>query len=265
MTEHQAASDGDESWHESWRVDRQRSIKLQVYRFLRQAIVDARLAPGRALSEKELAQRLGVSRTPAREALSKLADDGLVTILPQAGTFVAPLSFAGVVDAQYLREVLECAGAAELAQTIRPEDAMALDRIIDAQKSAAATGDLALFHAQDEAFHKHLTVLAGHPSVWPVIDQAKTQLDRVRRLSLPDAGRPAVAIRQHEAVVAALRAHDGPAASRAMGQHLREVLKILDDLHARAPALFLPGGGTAPKATPARRRGALRDGFRFGP
>lgn len=264
MTEHQAASDGDDRWHESWRVDRQRSIKLQVYRFLRQAIVDARLPPGRALSEKELALRLGVSRTPAREALSKLADDGLVTILPQAGTFVAPLSFAGVVDAQYLREVLECAGVAELAQTIRPEDAAELDRIIDAQKRAAAAGDLAAFHIQDEAFHRHLTALAGHPSVWPVIDQAKTQLDRVRRLSLPDAGRPDVAIRQHAAVLAALRAHDGPAAAEAMRRHLREVLKILDELHARAPALFLPGGETAPGTPPTRRRGTVRDGFRFG-
>jgi len=75
-----------EGWLEGWRIDRDRSIKLQVYGVLRQAIVGARLSPGRGLSEKDLAELMAVSRTPVREALSKLADEGLVPDVRESTT-----------------------------------------------------------------------------------------------------------------------------------------------------------------------------------
>src|SRR4051812_28202016 len=80
----------------------------QVYDLLRESIVTAELEPGRQLSENELAGRLGVSRTPVREALVRLRDDRLVEIVPQLGTFVAPISGRAVADAQFVREALEC-------------------------------------------------------------------------------------------------------------------------------------------------------------
>lgn len=261
------------SWHEGWAIDRDRSIKLQVYGVLRQAIVGARLAPGRGLSEKDLAELLGVSRTPVREALSKLADEGLVVILPQAGSFVAPLSYDGVIDAQYIRELLECGVVGDLARRMTTEDLAGLGALIAAQKQAVAADDLSGFHALDEEFHRTLARLSGHPSVWTAIDQAKMQIDRVRRLSLPDPGRPAIAIAQHEAILAALGARDVRAAGTAMRRHLREVLKILDELRARVPGFFLPGGdgehpaGLAPVAVSqraGRRRAPVRNGYRFG-
>jgi DNA-binding GntR family transcriptional regulator len=279
----------DDTWHDGWTLDRARSasiepgrspaiepdlsIKLQVYGVLRQAIIGARLAPGRGLSEKDLAALLGVSRTPVREALSKLADDGLITILPQAGSFVAPLSYAGVVDAQYIRELLECGVVSDLARRVTAADLAALEALIARQKQSVADGDLASFHGLDEEFHRTLALQSGHPSVWNAVDQAKMQIDRVRRLSLPDPGRPAVAIAQHEAILAALTRRDVRAASAAMRRHLREVLKILDDLRTRVPGFFLPGGdgdhptGRVPPAAPrraGRRRAPVRNGYRFG-
>jgi len=262
------------AWHEG-AIDpaRSTSIKLQVYGVLRQAIIGARLAPGAGLSEKDLATLLGVSRTPIREALSKLADDGLITILPQAGSFVAPLSYAGVVDAQYIRELLECGVAADLARGISDTDLAVLAALIAAQRQAVVEGELARFHALDEEFHRTLALQSGHPSVWNAVDQAKMQIDRVRRLSLPDPGRPAVAIAQHEAIVAALGERDARAAAAAMRRHLREVLKILDDLRTRVPGYFLPGGdgehptGRLPAAAvprTRRRRSPVRNGYRFG-
>ncbi|HEV2675108.1 MAG TPA: FCD domain-containing protein [Aliidongia sp.] len=262
----------DPTWHDGWAIDRRRSIKLQVYGVLRQAIVGARLAPGHGLSEKDLADLLGVSRTPVREALSKLADEGLVVILPQAGSFVAPISHAGVIDAQYIRELLECGVVADLARRVTDEDLGHLAALIAAQKRAVADGDLSSFHGLDEEFHRTLARLSGHPSVWTAIDQAKMQIDRVRRLSLPDPGRPAVAIAQHEVILAALAARDTRAAGAAMRRHLREVLKILDELRARVPGFFLPGGDGAHPAglalaaakPPGRRRAPVRNGYRFG-
>jgi DNA-binding GntR family transcriptional regulator len=257
----------ERDWLEGWDIDRGRSIKLQVYGVLRQAIVSAALRPGRGLSEKELAEVLGVSRTPVREALSKLADEGLVTILPQSGSFVAPLSYQGVVDALYIRELLECGVVRDLALRIAPDDVAALGAVITAQKQAVKAGDLAGFHALDEEFHRTLALQSGHPSVWTAIDQVKTQIDRVRRLSLPVAGRPAMAIAQHEAILDALCRRDTQAVETATRQHLREVLKKLDDLRESMPAYFLPGGSvtTAPAALPRerRRRAPVRNGYRF--
>jgi GntR family transcriptional regulator, rspAB operon transcriptional repressor len=258
-----------EDWLGDWQLDRSRSIKRQVYATLRRAIVEGRLLPGRALSEQEFAERLGVSRTPVREALSKLADDLLVSIFPQAGSFVAPISYAAVVDAEYIREALECAVVADLARTASEDDLGDLQQLLERQTAAATGGDLAGFHALDEGFHKRMAERSGHPSVWPVIDQAKLQIDRVRMLSLPDPGRPFVAIAQHRVIVEALEARQPAAATRAMRRHLREVIRILDELRSRQPSLFLPTEGTAARAGIAvprrqRTRAPLRHGYRFG-
>src|SRR4051794_32801525 len=83
--------------------------RAQAYTALRDAIVSAQLAPGRQISENELASLLGVSRTPIREALQRLSEERLVAIVPQLGTFVTHISEAGLSDAQFVREALECA------------------------------------------------------------------------------------------------------------------------------------------------------------
>jgi len=85
------------------------AISPQIYERLRRAITTLELAPSESVSEKDLAQKLGVSRTPVREALIRLADEGLIDVLPQRGTFVAPIRLQDVEDAQFIREALEVA------------------------------------------------------------------------------------------------------------------------------------------------------------
>src|SRR3954465_11416261 len=108
----------------------------QVYDRLRASIVTAELEPGRQLSENELAGRLGVSRTPVREALVRLRDDRLVEIVPQLGTFVAPISDRAVGDAQFVREALECAALRAAAPRVTAEDLDALEQNLAAQERA---------------------------------------------------------------------------------------------------------------------------------
>ena len=81
----------------------------QVYALLQEEIATIRIPPGTALSEKMLAERLGVSRTPVREALIRLSEDGLVYIVPKSGTFVSPIDVDAVLDAHLIRESLLCA------------------------------------------------------------------------------------------------------------------------------------------------------------
>src|SRR3954471_16619006 len=112
------------------------TARARVYANLRDAIVRADLAPGRQLSENELAASLGVSRTPVREALQRLRDDRLVEIVPQLGTFVSPISTRAVADAQFVREALECAAIRLAAVNAVPADVLALRAILGRQEAA---------------------------------------------------------------------------------------------------------------------------------
>src|ERR671938_632674 len=115
--------------------------RTQVYATLRDAIIRAELAPGRKLSENELANWLGVSRTPIREALVRLRDERLVAIVPQYGTFVSQISPQAVSDAQFLREALECAAIREAATLATEDDIALLEENLRAQERAEERGD----------------------------------------------------------------------------------------------------------------------------
>src|SRR3954447_13952822 len=104
--------------------------RLAVYGALRTAIVATELEPGRQISENEVADMLGVSRTPVREAVARLRDDQLVEVVPQLGTFVSRISVAGVDDAQFLREALECSAVRLAAERADAGDVSELGALL---------------------------------------------------------------------------------------------------------------------------------------
>ena len=122
----------------------------QVYAALRAAIVSAELEPGRRLSENELADLLGVSRTPVREALARLRDERLVAIVPQLGTFVTLISPAAVEDAAFVREALECAAIRRATERIVDGGLSDLQANLAAQERAEEQGDTDAFDALDD-------------------------------------------------------------------------------------------------------------------
>ena len=213
-------------------------IVPQIIQELRQAIVEMRLKPGEALSEKEVAARYGISRQPVREAFIKLAEAGLVQILPSRGTFVVRISVRDVLNARFLREAIECALARTAAAVVRPDDIERLDHILAEQSDAEASGDAARFYELDEAFHRALAEICECDSALRVVEGARAQMDRVRFLSLPEATPIAALIAQHRTIVAALECGDGEAAEAAMRGHLREILSALPRLAERFPDLF---------------------------
>lgn len=212
-----------------------------VYDRLRESIVTAELAPGRQLSENELASRLGVSRTPVREALVRLRDDRLVDIVPQLGTFVARISDRALADAQFVREALECAAIRLAAVRATPADVLALRAILSRQEAARDAHDFERFSALDHELHRALCELSGHGVAWRLAGRANGHLDRVRRLSLPDSAYLAEMVVEHGEVVAAVEAGDPDAAEVTLRHHLRMVLSVLPDLRAEHPGWFEEG------------------------
>ena len=127
---------------QTFRLDPQSSYSEQVEHALRDAIVRGRLLPGTTLSEAAISTALGISRTPAREALALLADEQLVLIYPQVKTIVAPVRRSLIDEGRFVRSTLECANHAELVTTITEQQLESLAAQIAAQRKAAAAGDV---------------------------------------------------------------------------------------------------------------------------
>jgi GntR family transcriptional regulator, rspAB operon transcriptional repressor len=200
----------------------------QMYDDLHGKIVRGELRPGEPLSETKVAETYGMSRTPVREVFWRLGEDGFLRVVPQVGTYVAPISVAAVRDSQFIRETLECRAIADAARDPAPGAIMALNDIMQAQHATLQNGDFAGFFAQDEAFHRHLMTMSGRPFVWHVITGAKAQLDRVRFLSLEEPGWTGMILSEHSAIAERVAARDPAGASVIMQDHLRTAFAAID-------------------------------------
>jgi DNA-binding GntR family transcriptional regulator len=212
-----------------------------VYRELRDDIVSMRREPGQPIVEKEIALARGVSRTPVREALLRLADEDLVDIFPQSGTFVARIPASALPEAILMRTALEQTTARLAAERAEAGHVARLHELLDVQRRVEARGDRDRFHAADEAFHAAIAETAGHPGIWRFIEQVKIQVDRYRRLTLPVPGRMRLVLGEHAAVVAAIEAHDPPAAAAAMAAHLEGLRASIGDVRDLNPDYFVDG------------------------
>jgi DNA-binding GntR family transcriptional regulator len=195
-------------------LPRKTPARIFVYAAIRGAIVRAELAPGSQLSENELAEQLGVSRTPVREALARLRDDRLVEVVPQLGTFVSRISFRALGEAQFIREALECAAVKRGAELAGEEDVAALEGNLAAQKRATESDDLEAWYLLDDAYHRMLCDLSGHPTVWSVSERAKSHINRVRRISLLMPDYLAQRLSEHREIAEAVAAHEGERAEQ---------------------------------------------------
>lgn len=213
-------------------------IRREAYAVLTDAIETGELEPGRRLSENELAEKLGVSRTPVREALIRLRDDRLVEIVPQAGTYVSRISSQSVRDAQFVREALECAAIRLAAEKADASDVAALDGMLTRQREIRDGGDSDRFYVLDDEFHGALCELSGYGIAWSVAQRANGHLNRVRRLSLEQPRYLIEMVAEHELVVDGLRRSDPDAAEAALRHHLRMVLSGLPTLRDEHPDYF---------------------------
>lgn len=213
------------------------SISAQVYRQLHSAIIRGEISPGGALSESEIARQYSTSRQPVREAFIKLAEERLVSIQPQRGTFVVKISVADVLDARFVREAIEIAVTREAATSAPLSAIKELRRLVEAQ-GAVGPGHSADFLALDEEFHRTIALSVGRAHAWRVIEGIKAQMDRIRYLSLDEATPIPLLIEQHKRIVDGIEAGDPTVAAAAMRSHLREITLSLPNIASRFPELF---------------------------
>jgi DNA-binding GntR family transcriptional regulator len=217
---------------------RPRASAAAVHEALHGRIVRGELRPGEMLAESRVAAQFGLSRTPVRAVFWRLAEEGLLRVIPQVGTFVAPISIPSVYDAQFIRETLECRAIADAATLSRAPGIAALRALLAEQRATLGAGDFAAFFTLDERMHRQLMEMAGRPFVWPVITGVKAQLDRVRFLSLEQGSWPAMILAQHEEIIARVAAHDAAGAAEVMRAHLRTAFAAIERIAAEHPDFF---------------------------
>ena len=214
------------------------SIASQVYDYLMQRILDMELEPFQELSEARLAAEFGISRTPVREALARLARRGLVDILPQRGTRVSPLSVELIAKSRFIREALERPLARLAAEKLTPDIAALMMREIALQQTFAELEDDQEFLASDDRFHALIARAAGFESIWDDVREAKFHMDRVRHLSLLSQQHMYFIIGEHREILERLKAHDVAGADQSIAIHLVSVMRELDLIREHHPEYF---------------------------
>ena len=210
----------------------------RIYSDLRNELVSLQRRPGEVISEAEIALSYGVSRTPVREAILKLADEGLLEIFPQSGIFVSRIPIAALPEAIIIRKALEETTARLAAERATSSQILALHSILERQREANAARDDDTFHRADEKFHATIAEVAGYPGIWTLIQQVKVHVDRYRRLTLPQQGRIPLVIAEHQAILGAIEAHDPSGARKAMEIHLESLLDNIAVTQNFNPELF---------------------------
>jgi GntR family transcriptional regulator, rspAB operon transcriptional repressor len=232
------ANSGIPATHPSGGNRRIETASVAIYQALRQEIVWLKRKPGEQIIEKDIALTQSVSRTPVREALLRLAAEGLVDTVPKSGTTVGRIPLTKLPEAIVVRKALEQVTARAAATHARRSDITALRAILERQREADAAGDRAGFHDADEDFHAAVAAVGGYPGIWTLVQSVKTQIDRYRQLTLPQPGRMARVVQEHAAVVAAIEQHDADRAAAAMDGHLDGLRISMEDIRRMNPDFF---------------------------
>ena len=198
-------------------------VNQQIYRILRRDIVHCLIPPGTPLSEKEVSIRFDVSRQPVREAFIKLAENGLIQIRPQRGSYVNKISLAQVRNGCFVRQAIECAVARRAAGMMTDSYCYQLEQNLNQQRTAIERKQLIDFFQLDDEFHQKLAQIADCQLAWDTIENLKATMDRVRYMSLDHVSPPEMLLRQHQDIFDALEKRDADAVDQAMTHHLQEI------------------------------------------
>ncbi len=198
-------------------------VNQQIYRILRQDIVHCLIPPGTPLSEKEVSVRFNVSRQPVREAFIKLAENGLIQIRPQRGSYVNKISMTQVRNGCFVRQAIECAVARRAATLITDSQRYQLEQNLHQQRIAIDHKQLDDFFQLDDEFHQKLALIADCQLAWDTVENIKATIDRVRYMSLDHVSPPEKLLRQHQDIFNALAKHDVEGVDKAMTAHLEEI------------------------------------------
>jgi DNA-binding GntR family transcriptional regulator len=214
-------------------------LHLAVAHRLRTMIVEGELTAGEKLNERELAERLNVSRTPLREALKLLTAEGLVEHLPNRGAIVLQLSVDDVSHAFEVMAALEGLSGELACARITDEEVAELSALNFEMRAHHARRDLSAYYRVNAAIHRAINRAARNPVLSQTYDRLNARLQALRFRSNFDSDKWDTAVREHDAMIDALARRDGPRLRQILTEHLhhkRDIVLAQLQKKAAAPA-----------------------------
>ena len=191
---------------------------------LRILITEGELAPGSRIAERELCDRFGISRTPLREALKVLASEGLVELLPHRGSRVTRISGPALRDAFEVVAALEALAGELAAARIDDAELAEIEALNARMRAHYDRGELAQYFACNQAIHEAINRAARNAQLTEMYALVSNRVRRARYFANHSAERWAEAMREHDAILAALKRRDGPASGALLRAHLEHKL-----------------------------------------
>lgn len=214
-------------------VDRGNGLADQAYTALRDAILSHALPPGTKLSVPEVARQLDISRSPAREAITRIQHDGLADYMPHRGAVVSRIDLEALAQIYAIREVLEGLAARLAAERASEPWLAGLQELWDAHAEAVESGDTARHVELDGEFHHRIREAAGNERLAESLDRLQGQIRLAMATTSRRGGGPPVALAEHRAILDAIRTGDGDQAERVAREHIR---RLQESLHAASEA-----------------------------
>lgn len=232
------------------------SLTSVVQQELERRIVQGELGPGDKLNEATLAESLGVSRGPVREAFRMLEEAGLVRQEKNRGVFVRQIPLDEALEIFDLRAMMDEAVGRQLALAITPEQLRQVRAMVDAMERAVKTGDVDGYHLLNLEFHDTLVAFTGNRKLTTLYRRLIKELSLFRRANLADAAMLPVSAGEHRAIVKAIAAGDPMAAGQAMAQHVLDSKErtLRNNTPAAAPRAAAATAATTATALVSRKR-----------
>ena len=209
------------------KLDSYQPLREVVCESLREAIRSGVLKPGERIMEIQLAEELGVSRTPVREAIRKLELEGYVVMMPRRGTYVASMSIRDINEIFEIRTALESLSNGLAADHITDDELEHLQRLLVIIGGYIKEGNIEKIVETDIEFHDLLYHAARNERLVGIISNLRDQLTRFRTLSMSYPGRLEETLEEHRLIVDAIASGDRKAASRAAERHMENSEKTL--------------------------------------
>jgi len=201
-------------------------LSERAYQVIKEAIISLELGPGEKLKESTLAEELGISKTPVREALTRLQHEGLVNVLPFRGAFVAEIDDRDMEEIFELRELLEGAAAKKAALNFSAEDSQEGETLLEEMRAAYKAGDIKSYAQPSRDFHGLLIKKFGNQRMISVLKTFDDQLERIRITAIRTSENIPLFIEDYEKILEALKAGNPEEAEKALLLHLKRVREI---------------------------------------
>ncbi|ACV61155.1 transcriptional regulator, GntR family [Desulfofarcimen acetoxidans DSM 771] len=202
------------------KLDNYKPLREVVFESLREAIINGRLSPGERLMEIQLAEEMGVSRTPVREAIRKLELEGFVVMIPRKGAYVAGISIKDIANVFEVRAALEALAAGLAAERITEEELDELERYLVEISELRESGNLDAIVEKDTMFHDVIYRASRNERLVQIVTHLQEQIHRFRTASLARPGRTRDALDEHKKLVEAISDRDVELAQKLAREHI---------------------------------------------